>query len=344
MFPTKLATLIPPPRVRIVLAALLLAVTVCAAVVDTVDARSRSNCRRRAGRRCPSLGAGGGGGPGSPPPFQAELVSVSRPALLAPGEEGTVVVRLRNTGTEVWGPDVTLGTHDHSPIRDVSGGTTDAAHNRVPFTSGFYEDPYASRGDVAVFTYRVRGPADEAHAYRQPFVLLREPDERFPDGVEFGQELNLAVPIVYADEDHFPPELSADDCTWGYVAQSATPAADDGGALVTDAAPAQATFTITNTSELCPWFPGGSSPLHLGTSRPQDRSSGFADIGNGWGSTNRILMPTLTRPGESVTFSFGLRAAPGVANGDYAEYFHPVIEGKFHLADTLGMYMPVHKR
>ena len=344
MSPTKPAILFPSGRVRVLLAALLLAVTACAIVVDTADARSRSNCRHRVGRRCPSLGAGGGGGPDSPPPFRAEMVSITRPPLLAPGEEGTIVVRLRNTGSERWGPEITLGTHDHSPIRDSSGGTTDSAHNRVPFTSDFYEDPYASRGDIAEFTYRIRGPADQGHAYRQPFVLLREPDERFPDVAEFGQELNLSVPTVYADEDHFPPELSAADCTWGYVGQSATPSESDGGAHVTDTAPALGTFTISNTSELCPWFPSGSTPLRLATGRPQDRASAFADVGNGWASTNRLLMPSVTRPGDIATFSFGLRAAPGTPNGDYSEYFHPVIDNKFHLADTLGMYMPVRKR
>lgn len=76
------------------------------------------------------------------------------------------------------------------------------------------------------------------------------------------------------------------------------------------------------------------NPLHLGTTRGQDRSSLFYTAGN-WITTNRVHQADedIVEPGEMVSFGFIVTVPPQAENGNYREYFAPVVEGQTWLAD-----------
>jgi len=272
--------------------------------------------------------------PGAPE-YDVQYVDQSYQRVIAPGQEAAVQIRVRNTGARGWDRNVRLATPDDSPIRLASAGLVDASNNRVGFT-GQDPDPYIAPNEIATFTYRVRAPSDRATAFRQRFDLVRD-----GPGPRFGQRLGIYVPTVVASDTLFPPELTAADCTWTYVSQTGGPLV--GGRVEVRGSEKSAwSFTIRNTSDLCPWFPSGSSPLRLATRQPLDRGSGFADTSDGWLTSNRVRLPGIVSPGEAVTIPFGLRAAAGVPNGDYNEFMAPVVEGRFHLPDQ-GMFIPVRR-
>jgi len=79
--------------------------------------------------------------------------------------------------------------------------------------------------------------------------------------------------------------------------------------------------------------------LHLGTSRPMDRVSVFAD--SGWLGNSRPaqLLESSIPPGQIGTFEFAMQApsAPGV----YNEYFNVVAEGRSWLND-LGFFLTIN--
>lgn len=80
---------------------------------------------------------------------------------------------------------------------------------------------------------------------------------------------------------------------------------------------------------------GGRSQMKLGTDRPMDRTSLFADAG--WLSSNRavLMTPAVVKPNETARFTFSITAP--TAQGKYKEYFRPVNEHVAWLND-LGIY------
>lgn len=271
--------------------------------------------------------------PAGAPAYGAQVVGQSSPKLLAPGQAGVVALRIRNTGYKAWDRNVHLATPNDSPIRYGTDGVI-SDHNRVAFSDESCNG-VVSPGEVATFRYTVQDPAGQAAAFRQRFDLIRD-----GSGPRFADNLGIYIPTVIADAAHFPPELSAADCAWSFVDQSGTPS-ENGRVVVTNTQDAQWTFTIRNTSELCPWFPTGAVPLRLGTIRPEDRASGFFDSST-WVSTNRVAIPHTVAPGDDVSISFALHPASFVPVGDYNEYMAPVLDGLGHLAD-IGMYIPVRR-
>jgi surface antigen len=265
------------------------------------------------------------------PAYAAQFVGQTFQPVLAPGATGDVQIKLKNVGKSQWDETVHLATPDDSAIRNAAGGVLNG--NRVALTD-VEGDGLVAPNEVATFTYQVKSA--NATAYRQHFDLVRD-----PSGPRFGDALGLYIPTVIADGSHFPPELTAGDCTWSFVSQSGSPLAS-GRVVATNAQDGTFQFTIKNTSDLCPWFASGANAFHLGTTQPTDRGSGFADTTGGWLSTNRIAIPQDTPPRGTVTIAFDLHPASWVPVGDYNEHFAPVIEGKFHLQDQ-GMFAPVHR-
>lgn len=96
------------------------------------------------------------------------------------------------------------------------------------------------------------------------------------------------------------------------------------------------------------WNFTGANALHLGTSHPQDRGSGFTD---GWLASNRIaLTRNLTNPANTTTippneigeFEFSITTSGDSSDdmgGTYNEYFQPVVENITWLPDK-GLYFP----
>lgn len=271
------------------------------------------------------------------PAYRASVVSQSFSRVIAPGGSGTVTLKVRNTGKTQWDGNLHLATPDDSPIRFGADGVLPGGRNRVAFQDA-EGDGLVAPGEVATFAYKLIA-GGQATAFRQRLDFTRDA----AGGPRFGDEIGIYIPIVVADAQHFPPEVTAADCTWQYVNQTGTPVGTNGRIVVGGTQSSQFTLTIRNTSDLCPWFASGSSPLRLGTDRPRQRGSGFADLSNGWISVTRVALPHDVAPGETVDIAMGLKAAAGVAPGDYNEYMTLVIEDKFWLADV-GTFIPIHRQ
>jgi hypothetical protein len=284
--------------------------------------------------------------PRDAPPYAMAYVDQSQPKVLAPGAEGSVVVRVRNVGRAAWGPDVRLGSKGDKPIRYGGEGTIEGVRVRFRDEDG---DGVVSYTEVATFEYKLVPPAGQAAAYRQYFQMVR--DAPAPDGRWFGNadgsDPGIYVPTVIADATHFPPELGVADCPWQYAGQGSVgpgPLGGDGDPVVVSSGEAHRYFfRLKNTSELCPW-PSGI--LHLAADRPKDRLSKFSANGTafGWLSANRLQMQEakVIAPGDTVEIPFDIKPNNDVPNGFYKEYFTPVMEDRFHMTD-FGMYVAIRK-
>lgn len=115
---------------------------------------------------------------------------------------------------------------------------------------------------------------------------------------------------------------------------------------------------VRNSGDV-PWSAGGSNPIRLGTTRGNDRGSGFATLNDGsipasenWLSPSRasgldgrydegarsVVAADSIAPGQVAVFSFTI-VAPSQP-GTYNEYFNPVMEGVTWFGD-LGIYFPL---
>jgi hypothetical protein len=96
-------------------------------------------------------------------------------------------------------------------------------------------------------------------------------------------------------------------------------------------------------------------PIHLATSAPLNRCSGFA---SGWQSCSRPAVnfaavyesdgttlaanQHVAQPGQIVKFSFGITPAPWVSAATYREYFQPIAEGSAGgLLNVVGTYQDI---
>ena len=267
-------------------------------------------------------------------PFAASFVDQSWPRIVGIGQTADVRFRLRNDGRQGWDSAVRLASEGDRAVLFGAGGLSGNA-NRVAFTDED-GDGFAAPGEIATFSYQIR--PDRASAHRQFWHVVRD-----GPGPHFGSEIGMHMLVLAADKDHFPPELGAGDCTWGYVGQTGSPLNAKGEVLVNTTQTSRYSFTIRNTSAMCPWFPDGVAPVRLATRRSTDRGSGFAVADDGWigNSNNRVRLPNVVLPSETVTIPFGLRAAGWAGKGLHKEHMAPVVEGKFHLDDSIGMYAPV---
>jgi hypothetical protein len=100
--------------------------------------------------------------------------------------------------------------------------------------------------------------------------------------------------------------------------------------------------------------PSGTYPVHLATTNPLNRNSGFA---SNWPSSSRpavtfsavyysdgtTLAPDqhVAQPGQVVKFSFNVTPASWVTAGTYNEYFQPVAEGSPGLFNDPGTYLGI---
>ncbi len=107
-------------------------------------------------------------------------------------------------------------------------------------------------------------------------------------------------------------------------------------------------FSYKNTGNMA-WYddaglggaPAGAKPVHLATSHPLNRGSGF---GGAWGGDNNRPVGSFTavfesdgatlaanqhvaQPGQIVKFTFTLTGPNTIPSGTYREYFQPIMEG-----------------
>ncbi len=141
--------------------------------------------------------------------------------------------------------------------------------------------------------------------------------------------LGQSFPTIY--ERWFGPVLLS-AYSWQFVSQSSD------RNLNSLPAGQRATLTVVakNTGTAV-WQKSGSSPVRLGTSRPQDRASQFAS--DGWLGPARaaVLTQSSVDPGENGTFTFVIQAPQA---GSYVEFFNLVAEGFTWMNDN-GQFFPI---
>jgi hypothetical protein len=272
--------------------------------------------------------------PAGTPDWRADYVGQDTPRLVEPATEGKFKFVVKNTGRTTWDKNVHLGSDrtQDAPIRYAADGVI--GQNRVAF-SDEDGDGLVAYGEKATFEYTIRPPEGASAAYRQYLALVND-----GAGPWFFKEAGMYAPVVVASSSHFPSEVRSEDCTYQLVGQSEPQPIADGE-------PARFTWTLKNTSDLCPWFREGTRPFRLGTQRPQDASSPFYTGGDpAWmSSRNRIQMQeAVVPPGGTATFTFTVTKPQGMApNADARLYADPVVDG-FAWLRSIGMYAPIRVR
>lgn len=234
------------------------------------------------------------------------------PPPLAPGEIGTVQLRFRNTGTEIWqrgvdGKQVNLGVRNDSTwFADNGFAVGWPSANRVATT----DEASVVPGQVGTFTFRVRAPPAPG-AYR---LQLRP----VVDGVAWLEDQGVYVPIVVDLGYHS-----------AWFEQSAYPTLRVG-----ELSPLLV-VRFRNTGRRS-WVRGIlGQQANLGVVGDDER---WGSLGVGWLSANRVAttQEASVAPGDIATFAFRLRAPsqPGV----YDIRLRPVIDGTTWMEDQ-GVYV-----
>lgn len=278
--------------------------------------------------------------------YHFEYVSQSAGVLAGSGVSGgDVTLQIRNSGRISWpvNGDFRLGTDrpmDNQSLFVTSAGTDpwlaatrpSAIDRNVTVPGKTTVEP----GEVAEFGFRITAPPIAPGTYK----LYVRP---VMDGVAW-------LPEDYGI--YFPVVITAPPYAYQYQTQEFS-------ANYTSAARGNyvnAKFALKNTGRAA-WSVGGSNPVRLGTSRPQDRSSVFAQYTDfdAWLAPNRAsaikgkvtgLSPitwttaTVINPGETALFATSLQIPNTITSGTYREYFNLVAEGITWLPD-IGLMLPV---
>lgn len=270
-------------------------------------------------------------------PYSAQWAGQSAYPTLASGNQTTVHVDYRNTGSQAW---------SSSGANPVRLGLSHPRDRSSPFYSSSWISPNRAgsfigrvNGDGSVTTTSTIQPGETA---RFEFAVTAPPvnstttfQEYFQPVVEgvtwlqdYGVFLNVTVqPRTYS---------------YAFAGQTYPPAVLQPGQRRT------VTLDLTNTGTAT-WRNDTLQAFRVGTARPHDRSSAFAN--NTWQSSNRVAkfqgtvsggvvtLATSVASGQTARFSFDLVAPsqPGL----YNEYFEPLVETYRWLGD-IGIFWQVY--
>lgn len=272
----------------------------------------------------------------TPVPYRAEHVRQSASPTVDAGDQTTVTVDYRNTGTQTW------SNTGSNPVRIG----TDRPQNR---SSSFASPDWVSPGRPATFAGKVdtTGATLTPSATIAPGETARFQFTMTAPPVHVTQTINehfqlLAEGVVwFADVgQHFPVTVNRQTYEYSHAGQVNPPSSMNGGDTAT------VSVDLTNTGQAT-WRSDGQYPLRLGTSHPMDRGSGFAH--SSWLSQNRtgsflgkvvggsVTNQATIAPGETGRFQFTM--APNLQSGSYQEYFQPLVEG-FGWMQDIGIYFP----
>lgn len=229
----------------------------------------------------------------------------SFPTLIQ-GESAQFEVKLLNTGTTTWTPDIVrLGTdraENRTPV--FTRGTGWLSENRIQL-----QESSVSPGGTGTFRFVYTVPATiPAGVYRDYFRPVA-------DGIGWLADLGLYWDITVAD--------AAAAYPFQIVSQNSYPTLSSGQSY-------QFRLTVQNTGSRT-WT---RESIRLGTDRSADRTPVFT-LGSGWIGTNRIAMEeTSVAPGQTATFIFSYQVPAGLAGGTYTESFRLVADGLGWLSDA----------
>ncbi len=235
-----------------------------------------------------------------------------------PGEERTLWVEFKNTGTTPWyssgSNPVRLGTSHPQDRESVFYDESWIYENRAcTFTNISNSSNLNSilPGEVARFTFKVSAPFAPG-AYREYFQVVSEWEAWFPD-------LGIFWDITVEQ-----PKL---DLQW--ISQSSFLSLKPGQS-------SDCWVEFKNTGNIT-WKNYGEHSVNLGTSNPQDRNSIFYKEGD-WINPQRPckLSQSEVKPGEVGRFNFKINVP--FTYGTYKEYFNPVCEGIGWFDNSHGFY------
>jgi lysozyme len=133
--------------------------------------------------------------------YRADVISVTAPDALAPGEVGEVEIVLENLGGRTWGTDVKLGTtmpRDRESAFSHEGWEAPSRPLALEAEVG--------TGETVTLTFSLIAPA-EAGVYTESFNLVREGVAWFSDTPPGGGPLDDAITItVQVTGDGDPPD------------------------------------------------------------------------------------------------------------------------------------------
>lgn len=236
--------------------------------------------------------------------YDYEYVSQSAYPRVSPGMTATLKLTLKNTGTATW------YKNGDNPLR--LGIKEDKVSQFINSNRVSMDQLSVASGEDGTFTFIVTAPptTGEYKEYFQPVV----------DGLTWLDDIGIYWEIR-VDENSYHAE---------YVGQSSYLTIGKNSA-------ANLWVEYKNTGTAT-WNKEGLSPIHLGTSSPQDRASPLRD--SSWLSENRAakMNKESVLSGEIARFGFTIQA-PGTS-GAYREYFRPVVEGLEWMEDA-GLYWDV---
>ncbi len=262
-------------------------------------------------------------------------------SYLLPGQVTNLKFFVRNTGDVPWsknGPNpVRLAT---SNPRDRGSSFATGGNGAIPSSENWpaYNRPsdidgrldiptgtvlpadVINPGETAVFSFAVTVP-DQPGEYREYFQPVME-------GVTWMNELGMWYRLRVLPPGHH----------YEYAGQENPAAVPMGGGGTSGA------VYLRNTGQ-SNWPVGGN--VRLGTDRAQDRASEFR--GSDWLAPNRASTidqntttpgATTIGPGQVAKFSFTVNN-PARTDGQYPEYFKPLVEGQAWMPENYGIYVPV---
>lgn len=233
------------------------------------------------------------------------------------GESAYLVVKARNTGNITWTQNGTTTVHlatSHNNDR-----------SSVISTQGWYgfnrpaqmTESSVAPGQVGTFAFPVTMPS-QSGSYIEYFNLVAEGKSWFND-----TGLNYYI------------KVQPDVYSWSIAGQQAfTDSTMSKPMNLWAIKPGQSAYLVIkakNTGNVT-WDSTGTNPIHLGTSRGNDRASVIST--SSWYGFNRpaTMSESSVAPGQTGTFAFPVTMP--AQSGDYVEYFNLVAEGKTWLNDT----------
>jgi hypothetical protein len=255
------------------------------------------------------------------------------------GDTETARVYIRNSGQSSWkvGGPLRLGTDRKRDRSSAFRGPDWISASRASTIDAVADAPaedVVDPGQIARFDFQVKSASKPDGSYREYFRPVI-------DGKEWLRESDKYVPVT----------VRSGDYDYGVVSQrySQNPADLGYGDTVT------ATVRIRNHGHV-PWPVDGPSPVRLGTSGPQDRSSAFAALtgADAWfsptrasGIDGRVDGDSLDtgaaeiKQGEIAQFNVPMQVSSEVEGGARTERFNLVREGEAWFPDR-GISVPLN--
>lgn len=277
-----------------------------------------------------------------PPGYHYEYAGQTNPSPVAMGDGGrTTEVLLRNSGQAAWpvGGNVKLGTDRGQDRPSAFKGNDWLSSTRPSAVDGNASNPGQATvgpGQIAKFSFNVDNPSQPDRIYPEYFKPLVEGVTWMPE------DYGMFVPVTVQS-----PALKHRVVSQTYDKDVYRLRPND---LFSS------TIAVQNLGSET-WQAGGSNPVKLGTARPNDRPSGFAQLvgSDPWASLSRpslidgkttslnpvsVIPTTEVRQGEIAVFQVPMRVPTGLPIGPYNEYVNLVKEGQSWFSD-IGIYFPI---